>query len=166
VDAEYFRTLFGYQYWARDRLLSVVRRLDEAEYFRPRPMDYSTIHGTLVHIYSAEVIWHSRWIGHSPRRPLGPADVPGLDELTQQWTDHEQKMRSFAEALSDNDVRTRVVDYLDTRGEPNSRLLWQMMAHAINHGTHHRSEVAAAATQLGHSPGDLDLIVYFRTLTD
>jgi uncharacterized damage-inducible protein DinB len=32
----------------------------------------------------------------------------------------------------------------------------------INHGTHHRSEVASSITQLNHSPGDLDLIAYLN----
>lgn len=71
-------------------------------------------------------------------------------------------MRTFVDGLSDEQVRSRTVDYRSTEGEPFSRLLWQTMAHLINHGTNHRSEVAAAATQLGHSPGDLDLIRYFN----
>ncbi|HYU21327.1 MAG TPA: DinB family protein [Chloroflexota bacterium] len=38
--------------------------------------------------------------------------------------------------------------------------LWQMMLHVANHGTQHRSEVAALLTGFGQSPGDLDLLVY------
>jgi uncharacterized damage-inducible protein DinB len=35
-----------------------------------------------------------------------------------------------------------------------------MMLHVANHGTLHRSEVAAMLTSYGHSPGDLDFLFY------
>jgi uncharacterized damage-inducible protein DinB len=38
--------------------------------------------------------------------------------------------------------------------------LWQLMAHIANHGTQHRSEAAEMLTQMGRSPGDLDLMQY------
>ncbi|MBM2810070.1 MAG: DinB family protein [Chloroflexi bacterium] len=163
MDAAYFRALFDYQYWARDRLLAAVGQLAEADCLAPRPMDYGSIHGTLVHAYAADVIWHSRWQGVSPTSMLSPRDVPSLDALVARWNEHEQVVRAFVEGLSDEDVTTRVLDYRNTEGKAWSRLLWQTMAHLINHGTNHRSEVAAAATLLGHSPGDLDMIVYFNT---
>ena len=161
MDADYFRSLFGYQYWARDKLLAAVRELSPTDYMAPRPMDYGSIHGTLVHIYGGEVIWHARWNGTSPPRMMSANDVPDLDTLTSIWSQHEAMVRSYLDGLSDDEVRTRVLTDRNTEGTDLTRLLWHTMAHLVNHGTNHRSEVAAAITQLGHSPGDLDMIIYF-----
>ena len=43
--------------------------------------------------------------------------------------------------------------------------IWQMLLHLLNHGTQHRSEAALLLTQVGRSPGDLDLIDYLEAAT-
>ena len=160
MNAEYFRTVFDYGYWARDKLLAAVTKIPAAEYYAPRPMDYGSIHGTLVHVLGGDSVWYARWHGESPPRLLTPADLPDLATLTDRWAEHEQQVRSYVGGLTDDDL-LRAFDYRNTEGRQLRRVLWETMAHLVNHGTNHRSEVAATATQLGHSPGDLDMIVYF-----
>jgi uncharacterized damage-inducible protein DinB len=38
----------------------------------------------------------------------------------------------------------------------------EVMAHLVSHGTQYRAEAAWSLTELGSSPGDLDLILYLR----
>ena len=52
--------------------------------------------------------------------------------------------------------------YISTEGFPHERMLWESMAHLVNHGTQHKTETAAILTGMGYSPGDIDLIVYLN----
>jgi uncharacterized damage-inducible protein DinB len=36
------------------------------------------------------------------------------------------------------------------------------MAHLISHSTQHKTEAAAILTGLDHSPGDIDMILFFN----
>jgi uncharacterized damage-inducible protein DinB len=40
---------------------------------------------------------------------------------------------------------------------------WQGILQCANHGTQHRSEIAAMLTEAGHSPGDLDYSLFCRS---
>ena len=160
MDTEYFRTLIDYNYWALDRLMAAVRQVPEAEYLAARPMDYGSIHNTLVHAYAAEVVWQTRWSGETPERMLNGGDIADLTTLAAAWPEQERRVRAFVAGLTEQDLSSPF-HYKDLAGNPQARILWETLAHFVNHGTNHRSEVAAAITQLGHSPGDLDMIRYF-----
>lgn len=159
--AEYLVTLYDYNYWANERILRTAPQVSEAHLVEPMPFPHGSLRGTLVHILSAEWIWRSRWQGAAPTAMLREDDFPTLAAIRTRWQTEEQQMRDFLAALHDEDVE-RVVPYTTTRGQVYAMPLWQMMAHLVNHGTQHRSEAAAMLTALGHSPGDLDLILFLR----
>ncbi len=70
-------------------------------------------------------------------------------------------MRAYLKGLSDSALEN-VMRYRSTLDKEYVAPLWQVLLHLANHGTQHRSEVAAELTRAGRSPGDLDYMVYIR----
>lgn len=158
MHADYFRTLYQYHYWARDRLLRAAGALSHEQLTAMTRL--GGLRAMFVHMIGSEWIWRSRWQGVSPTTRPAEADFPNLEAIRMRWHEEEQAIRAFVATLRDEDL-ARVVAYTTLTGEPRATPLWQILAHTANHGTQHRSEVALILTELGHSPGDLDMIVFF-----
>ncbi len=121
---------------------------------------------TLLHLITAQRGWLSWWDGslsmdeaYSLALTVDPTNFPEVPALRLAWEALEQQTRAFVDGLSDADAE-RVYGGTLPNGAEFRLPLWQMMLHVANHGTQHRSEVAALLTGFGQSPGDLDLLVY------
>ena len=55
------------------------------------------------------------------------------------------------------------ISYKDMRGNPWRQPLGQLVLHVVNHGTHHRGQVAGFMRTMGHIPPKLDLVHYYLT---
>ena len=156
------KTLYLYNDWANQRVLQTAAQLDAGRLVASAPLSHGTLHGTLVHTLSAEWIWRLRCAeGISPSRMFDEAAFPTLDVLQQRWQEEGQHLLAFVCGLTD-DALDRSIPYKTTRGRPMTNILWHLLVHLVNHGTQHRSEAAVVLTAFGHSPGNLDLIVFLR----
>jgi uncharacterized damage-inducible protein DinB len=153
------RTLYRYSAWATARIFQAATRLSPGELAAPSGASFSSVRETLVHIMAAQSIWLSRWKGVSPTALLDAREFPDLASIRARWDQIEADTQRFVASLTDSDL-ARVVEYRNTRGERWAYPLWQQVVHQVNHATYHRGEVAAALTQLGQSPGDLDLLIF------
>lgn len=151
--------LYRYNQWANAKILNAASGLTLEQFLAPAAFPHGGLRSTLVHALSAEWIWRKRWEGVSPTAVLKPEKFPTLESLCQRWLDEEKQLMDFVNRVDDAGLN-RVFHYNNTSGKPFSRILWQAMAHVVNHGTQHRTEAAAMLTGYGHSPGDLDLIYF------
>jgi uncharacterized damage-inducible protein DinB len=151
--------LYKYNQWANAMILNTAANVTHEQFLAPASFPHGGLRGTLVHALSAEWIWRTRWEGTSPTSMLKPEQFSDFQALRARWTEEELRLMNFV-----NDVREErlndTFDYRNTSGKPFTRVVWQVMAHVVNHGTQHRTEAAAILTDLGHSPGDLDLISF------
>jgi uncharacterized damage-inducible protein DinB len=97
--------------------------------------------------------------GRSPRGQWDPAEFADLDALQTRWAEVEAAFDAYLAGLTDDDL-ARDRSYTNFQGEVWTYPMWQQALHVVNHGTQHRSEVAAELTRFGHSPGWLDFLFY------
>src|SRR5690554_6309027 len=98
------KNLIDYHYWATERSLDAAAALTPEQYLRPLGNSFSSVRDTLVHIYSAEWVWFSRWNETSPQSMLDPASFPDLTSLRKTWREHESRVRGFFENLREDEV--------------------------------------------------------------
>ncbi len=151
--------LYKYNQWANTKVLDTAVHVTQEQYLTPASFPHGGLQGTLVHTLFAEWIWRKRWEGISPTQRLKPEDFPTLVSLRARWLEEEKELMSFVDQVSDERLNN-TFNYTNTSGQPFTKVLWQVMAHVVNHGTQHRSEAAAILTDLGQSPGDLDMISF------
>jgi uncharacterized damage-inducible protein DinB len=152
-------TLYRYNQWANAKILNAAANVTQEQFLAPASFPHGGLRSTLVHAMFAEWIWRQRWQGTSPTSRFKPEDFPTFSSLRVRWLEEEKQLMDFVSALTD-DRLNNTFRYKNTAGESFSRVLWQAMAHVVNHGTQHRTEAAAMLTDFGHSPGDIDFIYF------
>ncbi len=163
---ETLRAMYDYNRWATERLLDTAAGLTAEQWLAPGTAGRGSVRDTLVHLISAQRSWLGWWNGSvgpegRSRLRLDPQAFPDLAAVRAIWETVDRDTRSFLAGLTDADLNREYRSAMPN-GKTFRLPLWQMMEHVANHGTQHRSEVAAMLTAFGRSPGDLDMLVFFR----
>lgn len=160
MTAHDLATLFDYSYWANERLFRVVASLTAEEFSRHVAGSYGSVRNTLVHALSTEWGWLDRCGGLKRGGRLEPDAYPTAESLLGDWSRVESSMRTFLSGLKDEDL-ARPIDYEGSGGARRSMPLGEVMHHAVNHTTHYRGQTALLLRELGHTPGNVDLLFYY-----
>jgi uncharacterized damage-inducible protein DinB len=155
------RMLYEYNSWANARIFGAASSVSGEQYLSPGAFPHGGLRGTLVHTLFAEWVWRMRWRGTPTDVRWEPEDFPTFASLRTRWLDEEVRLMEFVDGLTDGELEVEF-DYVSTEGGQHRRAKWESMLHLVNHGTQHRSEAAAMPTEMGHSPGDIDLIVFLN----
>jgi len=162
MSLQEMHALFEYDVWATDRTLDTVSTLTETKYQEDLRSSHGGIHGTLLHIYAADMIWLQRWTGTSPSGFVTATQIPDLKSLSARWQAYRRDLEEFLRGLTEASLAAEV-SYKDTRGNPHSEPLYQQMQHCINHSSYHRGQIVTMLRQCGGKPIGTDLIVFFRS---
>ncbi len=160
--ADHFRTLARHNAWANERLYGACAELPEAEYFKPRPAFFGSIHGVLNHV----LVVDRMWIGRLEERESG---ITALDQqlygdfagLSVARKAEDAHLVSYVEGLDDDDLAT-AVGYRLMEGERLQDPLHVVLSYVFVHQVHHRGQAHDLLSQTEVAPPGLDLMDFLR----
>jgi uncharacterized damage-inducible protein DinB len=156
VNADTLLAFVRYHAWANDRILTVAAGLTDDELRATGKLDHNSAFQTLRHLVDADWSWREFCTGNN----IGETYVWDygfvLDDLPAIHAfclDEDVRLRRYVESLDETALSESLAI-----GADSAVPRWLILAHVVNHGTQHRSELARYLTECGHSPGDLGLL--------
>lgn len=165
MNAKDIQLLYKYNSWANAKILDVAAHITQEQFVASASYPHNNLRHALTHTLFAEWLWRNRWMGNSPSTPFLSEDFPTFEALRSRWVQEGSLLNNFVDSLT-NERLNSTFQYKTIKGDLFESILWQAMVHVVNHGTQHRSEAAAILTELGFSPGDIDLIIFLREQPD
>jgi uncharacterized damage-inducible protein DinB len=149
MDGQDFLRMFAYDYWANRECLKAMRA-------GSIPAD--TV-GRMAHILSAQKLWLERIIRENQSMPVWPTTTIDecmllADEVSIAYQSYLTRIANqFApESLADK------VEYHNSKGEPWSSRVEDILMHVLFHSAYHRGQIALQMRVAGAEPAYTDFI--------
>jgi uncharacterized damage-inducible protein DinB len=153
--SDHAKGLTGYNEWANAKLLKAVAEASPADLQTEIGPGAGTIAQGLRHMVNFQRFYFS--VIAETEFQLAPVDEDPLDGLEEVFAVSTAEMKAFAGSVTGEQMgETAFSVYEPFSGYKR----WQILTHLVNHSTHHRSELGRALGNLGHSPGDMDFLLY------
>ena len=138
--------MFAYDSWANGQCLSALQAA--------RYVSANTI-GRMAHILAAEKLWLERLRHESQSLPVWPtATIPGClalaEEIANLW-------RNYLTPLPPGALNEKI-EYRNSKGEPWSSRVEDVLTHVLMHSAYHRGQVALEMRAAGMEPAYTDFI--------
>ncbi len=159
MDAGSLLAFVRFHAWVNEQILTTAAKLTDEEFRQTANLDHGSAFQTLRHLVDVNWSWREFCEGNDVGETYLWDKVPleDLESIHAFCTEEDARLLTY-------------VGSLDAAAQAESLALdaemsvprWLILAHIVNHGTQHRSEVARYLTECGHSPGELDLIDAFE----
>ena len=156
-------TLARYNVWATGRLFEHVDALPDDDYRRDAGLFFKSVHGTLNHLLVAEqAVWRPRFAdGSSPKVALDKELEPDRAAVRERLLAGARAWQPLISGWGEARLNGRL-GYTTMSGVAVSLPFAATLAHVFNHGTHHRGQITAAITAMGHACPGLDLVTMLQ----
>jgi uncharacterized damage-inducible protein DinB len=153
MDADSFRNMFEYDYWANREALASLSTV-EGDAARARRF--------FAHIIGAQRVWLARF--ESPEPPTtAPWPEMSLDEARAALEELHGRWMTLLEKMTPEKLAGDLA-YRNTKGQEFKTPLQDVLMHLVMHSAYHRGQVAAAVRDAAGKPAATDYVVYARQL--
>jgi uncharacterized damage-inducible protein DinB len=157
MDTDMLQSIYAHASWANEKLFDTAAELTPAQLTHTAG-DAESILDRLVHLVDVQRTWLAR-AQHTVAPPLDSASCSTLAALRDAWKSVDDASRMYVAELRSDDL-AEIVRYTNSKGEPQAYPRWQILLHQALHAAQHRSEAALRLSEIGHSTGWLDYLIY------
>ena len=145
---KYFDRQFRYDVWANGEALSAIKAA-------PAHPNLARALKLLAHVLSAERLWLERLRQQKQTMPVWPET--GMAQCEAQIPELARLWREFLAGLSDSQLQNPV-NYKNSKGEPWSSTIQDILTHVLLHSAYHRGQIAIMLREAGAAPANTDFI--------
>lgn len=152
-SADNFRQLFQYTDWANRRVLEEMQSVNEVP---ERALELFS------HLLRSQDHWYGR-IENTEHEHLDFWETESLSACAGRLDASTRRWRDVLERRAETDL-DQPIAYTNSTGEPYETLLRDILTHVVNHGTHHRAQIALVLRGADIAPPPTDYIFYVREM--
>ena len=143
---EYFLKMFSYDHWANREFLTVLS---------PPATPQPKVLRLIAHILSAQKLWLERMQAIPQSVSVWPAST--IEECSVLADEMRASWEKYLGGLSPAGL-TETVDYRNSKGEPWSSRVEDIITHVLMHSVYHRGQAALEMRAAGLQPAYTDFI--------
>ncbi|MFP4228360.1 MAG: DinB family protein [Salinivenus sp.] len=144
------QTLLRYTHWAHGRVLDALRSVDPVP---ERVLELTS------HMLRSQDVWYGR-VANTDHAEI---DIWAVDDLQACVERAEGSMERWQDLLHERANRLhQPIAYTNSKGTAFKTPLRDILRHVVNHGTHHRAQIALLLREAGIPPPATGYIVFVR----
>ncbi|MGO9368286.1 MAG: DinB family protein [Terriglobales bacterium] len=147
MDIKDFLRMFAYDDWANRECLAAMRA---------RSVSSESV-GRMAHILSAQKLWLERILQQRQSLPVWPASTIEdclrlANEMSSAWRNYLAELTTQIEGQLPSRSLNEPVEYRNSKGEPWSSRVEDILTHVLFHSAYHRGQIALQMRASGAEP--------------
>jgi uncharacterized damage-inducible protein DinB len=153
-----FPALFDYSRWADGLLLDACRALSPEQYAAEPAPGWTPVRDTLAHMALVLDTWTRTLAGENVAAFPDPTALRTADDAAAVLEGAYERVAGLLPGLTP-EALAAPREYRGL-GRVVTVPPWVLLRHLVNHGTHHRGQVASKLARLGAKPPGTDLVFW------